>query len=256
MFPNSFSIGPLTVHGYGLLISIAVITGWHLAKKRASIYKIPKNIFDDLMIITPLIFGIIGARIYHVIDKWSYYSRYPQEIILVNNGGLGVWGGIAGMLLGIWLIAKIRKINPLSFLDLLSPSIILGQAIGRIGNYINQEGFGPPTNLPWGVYIDPAHRPQKYMFFTHYHPTFFYEAVLNLIAFYILVKLSSKLAKPGQILGLYLVLYGIIRFITEFWRIDTAIMGDIKTAHILSLISILIGIFLIKASKGVSVHIF
>lgn len=246
MIPNSFSLGPLTVHMYGLIIALAVTLGWRLAKKRAAIYKIPENIFDDFIIITPLIFGIIGARTYHIIDKWSYYSQYPQEIILVNNGGLGVWGGIAGMILGIWFIAKIKKINPLSFLDLLSPSIILGQAIGRIGNFINQEGFGPPTNLPWGVYIDPAHRPQQFMFSTHFHPTFFYEAVLNLVAFFILLKLSAKIAKPGQIFALYLILYSLIRLLVEFWRIDTARIGDLQTAHLISIAGLVIGLYFLS----------
>ena len=245
MIPNSFSVGPLTFHFYGLIAAIAVFTGWQIAKKRAKIYKIPQNIFEDWVMVLPLIFGLIGARAYHVIDFWQYYIQNPTQIIQLSMGGLGVWGGILGMIFGFWQVAAIRKINPLRFLDLLSPSIILGQAIGRIGNYINQEGFGPPTNLPWGVYIDSANRPLQFTNSTYFHPTFFYEAILNLIAFYLLLKLSSKFAKPGQIFGLYLVLYGIIRFVTEFWRIDTARIGAIQTAHLISIASISIGLYLL-----------
>lgn len=249
MIPNSFSIGPLTFHIYGLIISSAVVIGWHLAKKRANFYKIKPALLDHPLMLLSLILGVVGGRIYHVLDKWGYYKSNPDQIIQVSGGGLGIFGALIGIFAGLWIFARIKKVKLLSLLDLLAPSIILGQAIGRIGNYINQEGFGPPTSLPWGVYIDPAHRPEQYMFFTHFHPTFFYEAVLNLVAFYILLKLSSKLAKPGQILGLYLVLYGIIRFIVEFWRIDTAIVDEIKAAHILSLISTLSGIFLVKAKS-------
>lgn len=281
MIPNSFSFGPLTFHIYGLIIAISIVIGWWLAKKRANFYKIKPALLDHPLMLLPLILGVAGGRIYHVADFWEYYKSNPDQIIQVSGGGLGIFGALIGIFAGLWIFAKIKKVKLLPLLDLLAPSIILGQAIGRIGNYINQEGFGPPTNLPWGVYIDLAHRPLQYLSSTHFHPTFFYEAILNLIAFIILLFLSSlssspslsslrkrgsgfsiwsltlsvvewsrmTFAKPGQIFGLYLVLYGVSRFIVEFWRIDTARIGELQVAHVISLVSFCIGIYFLARTN-------
>lgn len=249
MLPNSFPLGPLTIHIYGLIISIAILLGWIIVKRRAPSYKIKADLFDDPLLILPLVFGIAGGRLYHVIDKWSFYSQNPGEILAVTNGGLGIFGALAGIFIGFWLFAGIKKINFLVLLDLVSPSLILGQAIGRIGNFTNQEGFGPPTNLPWGVAIDPLHRPPQFIFQAYFHPTFFYEAILELITFFVLIKLSQKYKNPGQTFGLYLILYAISRGVAEFFRIDTAKVGDIKVAYILAFLGIFAGIYLIKRSK-------
>lgn len=246
MIPSSFTFGPFIFHIYGLLIASSVVIGWYLARKRAKIYQIPQGIFEDWVVVVPLISALVGARIYHVVDKWAYYSQNPDQLILINNGGLGIFGALAGILAGCWILARIKKIKLLSFLDLIAPSIVLGQAIGRIGNYVNQEGFGPPTSLPWGVYIDISHRPAQYLLQSHFHPTFFYEAILDLIAFFILINFSKRQKASGSQFGLYLILYGVSRFIIEFWRIDTATVGEIKVAQVLSLAAILLGAVLIK----------
>ncbi|MCR4277778.1 MAG: prolipoprotein diacylglyceryl transferase [Candidatus Curtissbacteria bacterium] len=191
MIPRSFEIGPLTLHLYGLVIALSILAGWALAKNRAHLYKIPKSLFDEPMLLTPLILGLIGARLYHVLDLWSHYSQNPSEILKIANGGLGIWGGLFGILVGFVLIAKIKKVKILSLLDLIAPSLMLSQSIGRFGNFINQEAFGPPTTLPWGVYIEPANRPIQYMEFSRFHPTFFYEAALDLLFFFILLYLSK-----------------------------------------------------------------
>ena len=250
MISPQISIGPLTFHLYGLIIAAAIYLGWLLVKKRAIFYKISPKIFDDPLILTPLILGIVGARLYHVLDLWSYYRENPTQIIAIASGGLGIWGALAGIFAGFWIFAKIKKINFLSLLDLTAPSILLGQALGRIGNFINQEGFGPPTSLPWGVYITPENRPIQFLTSTHFHPTFFYEAILDLIFFLLLLYISSlsfsirsrmTIRKPGQLFGLYLVLYSIGRFIVEFWRIDTWSLGPLKIAHLLSVAAFVIG---------------
>ncbi|MDO8487387.1 MAG: prolipoprotein diacylglyceryl transferase [Candidatus Curtissbacteria bacterium] len=250
MIPNSFPIGPLTIHIYGLIIAIAILLGWTIAKKRALSYKIKADLFDDPLLLLPFIFGIVGGRLYHVIDKWDFYSQNPNQIFAITNGGLGIFGALAGVFIGFWFVAKIKKVDFLKLLDLISPALILGQAIGRIGNFINQEGFGPPTNLPWGVAIDPAHRPGQYLFSTHFHPTFFYEAILEVLAFIVLIKMSSKLKLPGQTFGLYLVLYALSRAVAEYWRIDTAKIGEIKVAYILAFLSLIFGIYLVKRREN------
>lgn len=249
MIPPKVSIGPLTINLYGVIIAVAIYIGWLIAKKRASLSQIPKSLFDDPILVIPLIFGIIGARLYHVSDFWSFYKTDLQSILFIWNGGLGILGGLLGVFLGFWLVSKIRKINFLSLLDLASPSVLLGQAIGRFGNFVNQEAFGPPTSLPWGVYIDPVHRPSQYQTFTHFHPTFFYEAILDFIFFLILLRFSQSPKIKGQTFALYLILYSIGRFIVEFWRIDTAKIEDLKVAHILTVLIFLLGIYLFRAKK-------
>lgn len=251
MLPKSFNLGPLIVHFYGVIIALSIYLGWYIAKKRASIYKIPGALFDDPILLLPLILAIFGARAYHVFDYWGYYINNPYSIINIPNGGLGIWGALVGIFIGLWIVARARHIDLLSILDLASPSLILGQAIGRIGNYINQEAFGPPTNLPWAVYIKPENRPADFINSARFHPTFFYEAILDFIFFLILIWLSKKLiAKSqlsvvrGQLFAMYLILYSTGRFITEFWRIDTAAVGGIKIAQVLSIAAFLIGLWL------------
>src|SRR3989304_8550857 len=244
MILRQISIGPLTIHVYGLVIAIAIFLGWVLAKKRAVIYAIPRKLFDDPILIIPLILAIATARVYHVVDYWDYYSNNLIRIFAIGNGGLGILGALAGMVLGFWIIARVTKVNFLSILDLAAPSILLGQAVGRFANFINQEGFGPPTGKPWGIFIDQAHRPAEYINSARFHPTFFYEAAINFITFIFLLFLSKKLKLPGQVFGLYLILYAVGRFAVEFWRIDTWMIGEVKVAHVVAILAFLIGIWL------------
>lgn len=246
---SQFSLGPLTIHAYGLIIALAILLGWVITKRRASLYKINPALFDDPVLLLPFALAIIGGRLYHVIDKWGFYSQNQNLVFSIANGGLGIFGALLGVFIGFWIFARLKKIIFFSLLDLLSPSLILGQAIGRIGNFINQEGFGPPTNLPWGVYIDPAHRPIQYMFSTRFHPTFFYEAILEVLAFIVLLLLAKKFKKPGQVFSLYLIFYAVSRFTAEFFRTDTAKLEDIKVAYILALLMVIIGFYLLNRSK-------
>src|SRR3990170_4822335 len=242
MIPRSIDTGPFSIHLYGLIIAFAIFCGWYLAQKRAKIYKIPQKIFDDPVLLIPLVLSIAGARLYHVLDLWSYYVKNLTKIVEIQNGGLGIWGGILGVLLGFLIVAKVKKLDLLKSLDLAAPSVILGQAIGRFGNYINQEGFGPPTNLPWGVFIDPQNRPMQYLLYTRFHPTFFYEALLNLICFILLLYLACKIKIKGQVFALYLIFYSVARTISEFWRIDTWVVDGIKIAYIFSLAAFICGV--------------
>jgi phosphatidylglycerol:prolipoprotein diacylglycerol transferase len=249
MIPPQISIGPLTFHFYGTIIALSIFFGWLLAKKRARLYKIPRKLLDDPILILPLLLAIIGARIYHIADFWGYYSNNPNQIFAIWKGGLGIFGALAGALLGFWIIAKVKKIDIWRILDLVAPSLLLGQAFGRIANFINQEGFGSPTKLPWAVYINPEHRPSEYLNLSHFHPTFFYEAIIDLIFLVILLFISKKLKMKGQVFALYLVFYSIGRFIIEFWRIDTWTIGVIKVTQILTIVTLLIGIILFSIPR-------
>ncbi len=252
MLPRTFNIGPLTFHLYGLIIAIAIAAGLLVAKRRAKIYKVSESLFEDPILLIPLILAVVGARLYHVLDYWSYYSASPSQIIKLTNGGLGIWGGLIGIFIGIVIVAKIRKIKLLPFMDTISPALLLGQAIGRLGNYINQEAFGPPTKLPWGIYIAPENRPVQFEQYSHFHPTFFYEMALDLIFFFVLLKLSRKFRLPGQTFAFYLILYSFGRFIVEFFRFDTWHYGPIKVAQVLSVIAIAYSFWLLKSAKRVT----
>ena len=234
MIPKSLQVGFLKVNLYGVVIAIAVFIAWCLAIKRAYLYKIPRQKLESVTLLLPLILGILGGRLYHVVDKWSYYTLNPAQIIRVDHGGLGIWGALIGIFLGFYVFARVQQINFLNLLDLLSPSILLAQGIGRIGNFINQEGFGPPTELPWGIEINR----------TRVHPTFFYEMILDFIFAGLLIHLAPKFKRPGQVFGLYLISYGLIRFIVEFWRVDTWTVDQFHVAHLFALVSIVIGLIL------------
>jgi phosphatidylglycerol:prolipoprotein diacylglycerol transferase len=245
MIPPAILIGPFTLHTYGLIFAAAILAGWILARKRAHLYKIPKQLFDEPIFLVPLILGIAGARIYHVLDYWHEYSSDFTSIFNLSGGGLGIWGGLIGAFFGLFIVARVKKLKYLFFLDLLAPSFLLGQSLGRFGNYVNQEAFGPPTNLPWGVYIKPGNRPAEFLEFERFHPTFFYEAAIDFILFLILVWFSSRQKKPGQTFALYLVFYAIGRFAVEFFRIDTWKVGNLKIAYIFSIVTIFVGLVLL-----------
>jgi len=242
-------MGPITIHLYGLTFALAVFGGFFLAQRRAKIYKIKKEEIENLFLVA-LPTGILFARLYHVLDYFPYYKQNPSEILAVWRGGLGILGGIFGGVLGVWLYTKVKKLNFLKICDLLVPSLALGQAIGRWGNFFNQEAFGPPTNLPWKIFISSENRPAIWSEFAYFHPLFLYESILNFLNFLILISVGEKLKQysPGKITALYFLNYGIIRFFTEFLRWDTAQIEGIKVAHILSLGFIFGGLFFLRRS--------
>ncbi len=250
MITPQVELGPFTFHLYGLIIAVAVIIGWNVSKRLAKIYKVSQKIHEDKILFVPLFLAIIFARFYHVIDYSNHYISDPIKILMIQNGGLGIWGALLGLFLGLWIVSKIRKISFLTLADITAPSLILAQAIGRVGNYFNQEGFGPPTQKPWGVFIDFKNRPQEFQLNTHFHPTFFYEAILNLIFFVIIFIYAKNKPTQGKVFALYLILYSSGRFIVEHLRIDTWTVADIKVAYLLSAIAFVIGLYIfVKRAK-------
>ncbi len=247
---SEIKIGFLNFHPYGAIIAVACLAGLLLAKKRASQYKINASFFDDLLFIIPLIFTIAGARTYHVLDYWQIYSKNPASIFFIQNGGLGIWGALAGLIVGIYILCRIRQIKFLTVLDTIAPSVSLGQAIGRVGNYINQEGFGQPTEKMWGVFIKLENRPPEYAHFSRFHPTFFYEAILNLIIMAIILLISKRVKTPGHLFAIYLILYSSARLVLETWRIDTWTIGTVKIAQIISILTITVSLLFLRSSKN------
>lgn len=241
----SLNLGPLTIYWYSVFILTGIAGGYWLARPAARRINL-KNDDLQLSLLYGIIPGVIGARLYHVIDQWPLYAGQPLQMLAVWNGGLGILGGLAGGAFGLWLFARRRRIRLLSLLDVWAPSVLLAQAIGRFGNWTNQEAFGPPTDLPWKLYIDPEHRPLQYLNTQYFHPTFFYEAGLNLLGLLMLLKLRPQLMKqPGKVLGAYLIIYAIGRFTVEFFRFDTAHLGPLATAHLAAIGLAALGAYLL-----------
>lgn len=230
-----FSIGPFTFHLYGLLVGTAIVVVFHLVEKIVE----RENLKIDFisLFLTTLVFAFIGARGYHLLTDASLYQNASWiERLSVWNGGMSIIGAVMGGVFGVWLSLKLQKKETeiLKLLDAIAVAIPLGQAIGRWGNYFNQELYGLPTNLPWGIYIDEAHRVTQYQNISHFHPLFLYESILCIILFAFLQKMRQKFViGTGFFLGSYLIGYGLIRFSLEFIRIETA-----RTTGLLSLFSI------------------
>lgn len=244
---NSFQIGPLTFHLYGLIVGLATAV-----LILCTLNKIPTKIkthkYFWIGVLIVICFALIFARLSYVIMHVTAFQNNPIEILYIWKGGTTIFGVMLGGLIGYFITWKIlRKSFPkLGFFNLLDKVLLftpLAQSIGRWANFVNNELFGSPTNSPWGIYIPEKNRPQQYINNEKFHPAFLYESILNLISFFILKLIKRNRSLPeGYTTGIYLINYGIIRFIVERFRIDTQpILWNIKIPDILSLILILTG---------------
>lgn len=241
------------IHWYGVLIVSGVMLGALYAAWRANRNgDDPDHVWNALTI--AIILGIIGARLYHVFSDpeggmvgWDYYRTHPIEILYIWQGGLGIYGAIVGGLLGVALYTWRAGLRPLKWLDYGAPGLALGQAIGRWGNFINQELYGPPTNLPWGLKIDPEHRIvpynnlEEYPPDTLFHPTFLYESLWCLLVFGVLAVVAHKFKdrlKEGDILLGYLIGYPLGRFFLEYLRPDAWMVGPLAAAQLFAIICV------------------
>jgi phosphatidylglycerol---prolipoprotein diacylglyceryl transferase len=221
---NIWHIGPLPIRAYALCIIAGIIVAMIIATRR---WRARGGTADslELMVVVGVPFGIVGARLYHVITDYQLYfgpGRHPLDALKIWEGGLGVWGAIAFGILGGYLVARRRRIAFPAVLDAVAPAILVAQAIGRLGNWFNQELFGRATTLPWALQIAPQYRPQGYEQFTTFHPTFLYEMLWNFAAAALLVWLDRRFRLGhGKVFALYVLLYSGGRFWIEALRIDT-----------------------------------
>ena len=234
----------MKLYFYGLVIFSGVILGFRLVEKKASSYQFSSSEIEQIFVgLIPS--AIIGARLYHVLSWLTYYRMFPHEIFYFWQGGLGIYGALVGGFIFLLLYSKWEKINFWRLIDLLSAPTLLCQAVGRLGNYFNDEVFGPPTSLPWKVFITPDKRPLQFLQESYFHPIFLYEALLLLLAFIFLSKKEPNLRnETGALAGLYFVSYGLIRFLTEFLRFETWRIANLKVAQIISVFFILFGLYL------------
>jgi phosphatidylglycerol:prolipoprotein diacylglycerol transferase len=200
-----------------------------------------------------VLFGILGARFYHVIDFWTYYKTNLLEIFKIWNGGLGIWGGIFGGTLGAYVYLKIRNQKIISWLDNISISIPLGQAIGRWGNFFNKEILGLPTKLPWGMFVEPKDRPSNFSTFPTFHPLFLYESILCFLLFTIMISLYKKYKEKylgkGFFVASYLFGYSLIRFSLDFLRLEQWVLPlsngvSLNVSQCISILNMIITLFI------------
>lgn len=224
--PVAFTIAGIEVRWYGVLISVGIYLGLHLALREIRRLGEDEDKFLSLFLyVIPA--AIIGARLYYVAfsGNLGWYLRNPLALINTRQGGLAIHGGLIGGFLVGWLFTRRHQIDFLKWADAAAPSIILGQAIGRWGNYFNQEAYGRETNLPWAMYIDGAYR----------HPTFLYEFLWNLLVFAWLWHRRRHKKFDGELVLWYFLLYSVGRFFIEGLRTDSLMLGPFRVAQLLSL---------------------
>lgn len=254
--PDIFRIGPIVVRWYGLLIASAVLIGVNLSQYLAKRRGVNPELMADLAIW--LVIGAIPfARLYYVLFQWQQYAQYPWwYVFAIWQGGIAIHGAIIGGTIATLLFARARKISFWQLADLVAPSLILGQAIGRWGNFFNSEAYGRATDLPWKLAIFDEIRNRQgevveRVFRGYFHPTFLYESLWNLGVFILLLSLffwglkNSNRLKTGTIIAVYLIAYSLGRVWIEGLRTDSLMLGPLRIAQVVSLIAIALGLIIL-----------
>jgi phosphatidylglycerol:prolipoprotein diacylglycerol transferase len=237
--PIALQLGPLSVHWYGIIMATAILAaawlGTNEARRRGENPEVGWS-----MLLWTTAGGVIGARIYHVIHEWDFYSANISLIPAVWNGGLGIPGAVVGGVITIWAYTRIRHLPTGRWFDIFVMALPLGQAIGRLGNFVNQELYGPPTDLPWGIPISAAHRVGEWAnmnlypeAITRFHPLFAYEAIASLLTLGAMIWISRRFAKwlyDGDMLLIYVMFYGVVRSYLETFRVENWLIAGIPTA--------------------------
>ncbi|HHS4399538.1 TPA: prolipoprotein diacylglyceryl transferase [Staphylococcus aureus] len=244
--PVAFNLGPLSVRWYGIIIAVGILLGYFVAQRALVKAGLHKDTLVDIIFYSAL-FGFIAARIYFVIFQWPYYAENPSEIIKIWHGGIAIHGGLIGGFIAGVIVCKVKNLNPFQIGDIVAPSIILAQGIGRWGNFMNHEAHGGPVSR---AFLEQLHLPNfiienMYINGQYYHPTFLYESIWDVAGFIILVNIRKHL-KLGETFFLYLTWYSIGRFFIEGLRTDSLMLtSNIRVAQLVSIFLILISISLI-----------
>ena len=253
--PIAFQVGPLTFRWYGILMASAMAIGLWLAHREARRRGLdPENLLKASEL--ALLGGLVGARLYYVAFNLDYYAAVPGKIFAVWEGGLAIHGGVLGGIIVGGGYAWLRHLPLTTYLDIAAPSLAVGQAIGRWGNYFNEEAFGTPTSLPWKLFISPDHRPIEYAQVEFFHPTFLYESLWDLGVFALLMWVFRRRFEraPGALFLTYLGLYSVGRFFTEGLRTDALMLGPLRIAQVVSTLGVaaaLVGVpLLLRRARG------
>ena len=234
--PIAVTLGPFEVHWYGVIIGVGIILAMIIAMRESTRRGLDKDVFADLLL-WAIPIAIISARIYYVIFEWDYYAHNPGEIIAIWNGGIAIHGALIGAVLTAYFFTKKRNISFWKLADIAAPSIILGQAIGRWGNFMNQEAHGGEVTR---AFLENLHLPefiinQMYINGAYYHPTFLYESVWDFVVFLALILLHRVNLGRGEMFLTYIIWYSVGRFFIEGLRTDSLMIGDMRMAQLLSI---------------------
>lgn len=238
--PVAISIGPIKIYWYGIIIALAMLIGISLATKEAQKLGLEEDTMVD-MALWAIPIGFIGARLYYVLFKWDYYIQNPSEIIAIWNGGIAIYGGLIAGGLAVYWFARRKKMTLTLLLDILAPSVLLAQSIGRWGNFINQEAHGGAVSRQFleTLYLPEFIIEQMNINGTYYHPTFLYESLWSLLGFILLIILRNQkgLLRRGEVALSYVIWYSFGRFFIEGMRTDSLWIGDImRASQVLSLV--------------------
>lgn len=250
--PTGFYVGPLFIHFYGIILMSGALAAAILADREARRRDQSGDLVWDAFVWV-LIGGIIGARVWHILTPppsmvaqgitTLYYLTHPLDAFNTRLGGLGIPGAIIGGGLALFFFCRKRNLEFLMWADITAPGLALGQAIGRWGNFINQEVYGAPTNLPWAIYIDPINRIQGFQQFERFHPLFLYESLWNLANMAFLLWLGRRYIKKlrnGDIFLVYLIVYPLGRFLLDFLRLDASEIAGINANQTVMLVVALV----------------
>jgi phosphatidylglycerol:prolipoprotein diacylglycerol transferase len=235
----AFTLGPLNFYSFGLIIAAAVLAAFLLALRQAKRHSLPPAPVCDLLFWSVLA-GLVGARAFYIIANWQLYREHPSDIFRLWQGGLIVHGALLAFVLTLWLYTRRRDLPFWTWADITAPALALGQAIGQWANFFNQESFGPPTDRPWGVYIDFALRPAGYEQFDFFHPVFLYESAWNFLLLLALLaadraaRHASRPLPSGILFLTYIILYSAAHYCFAGLRLDSETVCGVRLAQLLS----------------------
>ncbi|MDY3005510.1 prolipoprotein diacylglyceryl transferase [Anaerococcus sp. AGMB00486] len=234
----AFSIFGIDVYWYAIIIITGILIGAKFAQKEFSRRGFSEDFIYDILFVT-LPFAIVGARLWYVVFEWDLYKNNPIEILNFRAGGLAIHGGILFAIIALYFYSKKKEIPLIDITDVMVPSLALGQAIGRWGNFVNGEAHGSATNLPWAILVDGV----------RVHPTFLYESIGDFLIFLFLINYRKKEPAKGKQTAIYFMAYGVLRFFVEALRTDSLMIGPIRMAQFTSVIYLILGIYLFVRYK-------
>lgn len=250
--PVAFSIGAIEVRWYGILIATGIVLAYLVAQREGIKLGLPKDFFADLLI-WAIPISIISARIYYVVMEWDFYGANPDKIIQIWNGGIAIHGALIGAIITAYFFCRKKGVSFLKVADIAMPSVLIGQIVGRWGNFMNQEAYGGPVSEEFlrSIMIPDFIINQMYINdpvygLSHFHPTFFYESMWNVLGLILLLILRKVNLHRGEIFFSYLIWYGIGRFFIEGMRTDSLyLFGELRSAQVVSIVGIIVGIIFI-----------